>query len=241
MKNARFLSDGQGIGGGRTGNDSATANRETDRECHERRPASAGPQAVRPVKATLSQQCGSMMAVRQQLLDGLARCARLRHSRRQNRGETHAAARVRKTGRGHSLVADGGKCAKADAGDRCSSAFPQRRDDSSVQLGPRSGEGLGEAGYVEGRNVAIEYRWATGHLDRLPGLAARTRRPQSRCDRNQGGERAAFAAKKATSTIPIVFQAAATRLRAELSKPRPAEAEMSQASASQRSSWYQSD
>src|SRR5216684_314959 len=65
-------------------------------------------------------------------------------------------------------------------------------------------DGMAEAGYVEGRNLAIEYRWAEGQYDRLPALAEELVRQQVQVIITTGGGTSALAAHKATSTIPIV-------------------------------------
>jgi len=93
-----------------------------------------------------------------------------------------------------------------------------RSPDESKHVLAAFHQGLSEAGFTEGTNIAVEYRWAFGEYEKLPALAADLVRRDVVVIAALGGDVSGRAAEQATSTIPIVFGAASDVVKAGLVK-----------------------
>jgi len=98
-----------------------------------------------------------------------------------------------------------------------------RSADESAAYADAFRQGLSDTGFVDGQSVSIEYRWADGHYDRLPAMAADLVAREVNLIATGGSAPSALAAQKATSTIPVVFSVGidpvAAGLVASLSRP----------------------
>ena len=100
-------------------------------------------------------------------------------------------------------------------------------------------QGLADAGFAEGRNVAIEYRWAEGHNERLPALATDLVRREVAVIAVGGSTPGALAAKSVTDTIPVFFWSVPTPSKLVSCRASHTRAETLQASRSSTSSCSQ--